>query len=132
MADRGAVLTAMSDFGFGCLGRRFDFAIAQSLFTHLALNSIARCLIEADAVLVPGGRLFATFYENDGGPAAVESRTWKADDGFDFQTHFDRDWYHYVVSDFEYLCRRTHFTVQSKGEWGHPRRQRMLVFTKGL
>ena len=37
-------LVCLDDFQFFSLGAQFDYAIAQSLFTHLPLNRIRRCL----------------------------------------------------------------------------------------
>src|SRR5215469_11012365 len=45
------VLAQMEDFDFQRLGRQFDFAIAQSLFTHLPVNQITRCLMNAERAL---------------------------------------------------------------------------------
>ena len=43
--DKEPQLLATDHFEFGKLGRKFDYAIAQSVFTHLPLNSIIRCLV---------------------------------------------------------------------------------------
>jgi len=61
LAPRRPTVLAMGDFGFERLNQNFDYAIAQSVFTHLSLNSIIRCLVNMDRVLVPGGQFFATF-----------------------------------------------------------------------
>jgi SAM-dependent methyltransferase len=50
-------------FEFDCLERRFDFALAQSLFTHLTFNQIRRCLDRLAPVMSIGGHFFATFFE---------------------------------------------------------------------
>src|SRR3712207_8664912 len=57
---------------FGRFGRQFDYAIAQSVFTHLPLNNIVRCLMEIERALTPGGRFYATFYLNPGGKRKLE------------------------------------------------------------
>ena len=63
LGDRRVHLLCRDDFDCSSFGTTFDFAIAQSLFTHLPWNSIQRCLAEAQKVLAPGGRLYATFFE---------------------------------------------------------------------
>ena len=91
--EKRPVLMAMEHFEFERLGRSFDFAIAQSVFTHLDLNRITRCLMKAEQVLVPGGSFFATIFENPDGK-------WNLDDIEQSETgttHFDRDVYHYDV-----------------------------------
>ena len=42
LAAKNPALVQMDDFGFERLGRQFDVAVAQSVFTHLALNDIVR------------------------------------------------------------------------------------------
>ena len=51
------------EFEFWRFDTSFDFALAQSVFTHLPFNSITRCLAEVARVLKPGGRCFATFFD---------------------------------------------------------------------
>src|SRR5579859_37612 len=62
--DKAPALLASETFEFGKFGRTFDYAIAQSVFTHLSLNSITRCLVEMGKVLKPGGRFYATIHLN--------------------------------------------------------------------
>lgn len=42
-----------------------DYAIAQSVFTHLPENDIRECFEHIREVLVDGGVLYATFYESE-------------------------------------------------------------------
>ena len=42
----------------------------------------------------------------------------------------DRDPYPYGVDVFEWLCEGTGLHVEYLGDWGHPRGQKMLVFTR--
>jgi cyclopropane fatty-acyl-phospholipid synthase-like methyltransferase len=51
-----------SDFTFPYPDGSFDFAIATSLFTHLAPDDAAHYLRETARVLDTGGTLFATFF----------------------------------------------------------------------
>ena len=64
LVDKRPVLTVMADFDFRKLDRQFDFALAQSVFTHLPLNHIIRCLMRMEEALAPGGQFYATIYEN--------------------------------------------------------------------
>ena len=64
LVDKRPVLTVMADFDFRKLDRQFDFALAQSVFTHLPLNDIIRCLMRMEEALAPGGQFYATIYEN--------------------------------------------------------------------
>ena len=49
---------------FDCdFGVKFDYAIAQSVFTHVSLNHIRLCLYRVARQMQPEGRIFATFFE---------------------------------------------------------------------
>ena len=63
LAHKEPVLEVLEDFEFERLGQTFDYAVALSLFTHLPLELVERCLVRVDPVLASGGRLFATFLE---------------------------------------------------------------------
>lgn len=123
------VLAQMEDFELDRLGRCFDFAIAQSVFTHLPINRIARCLSNVTRVLAPHGVLYATFFENERGPHDLEPLRWGTGaDGQVVTTYPDRDPYHYDIETFEWLSRRTGLRLDRVGDWGHPLGQRMLAF----
>jgi len=48
-------LVQMNNFDFSILSTQFDFALAQSLFTHLSWYNIVRCIINVEKALVSGG-----------------------------------------------------------------------------
>lgn len=131
LTGKDATLVEMDDFGFGRLGRAFDVAVAQSVFTHLPLNDIIRCLVNMDGALAPGGRFFATFFENPGGKRNLEPIEQPVAFGHPVTSYFDRDPFHYDVATFEWICTGTGLTVERIGDWGHPRNQRMLRFVRG-
>ncbi|HWO75365.1 MAG TPA: class I SAM-dependent methyltransferase [Bacillus sp. (in: firmicutes)] len=113
------------EFQFYLFNQRFDYAIAQSLFTHLPFNHIHRCLINIDKVLKKGGKFFATFFEtkdkfNLDGITQSE----------DIVTFLDKDPYHYHYSIFPYLIEGLQLKVDYIGDWEHPRNQKMLCFSK--
>ena len=54
------------EFQFEKFETKFDFMIAQSVFTHLFLNIIQKCLYNASRALKPEGRFYATFFEDPG------------------------------------------------------------------
>lgn len=119
-------LVAMSDFGFERLGQTFDMAIAQSVFTHISLNLIMRCIYNLAPVMRSGGTFFATFFENEHGQRYTDSinRGHRV-------THYDRDPFHYHPDTLRWVCEGTGLELEVIGEWGHPRGQRMLAFHKG-
>ncbi len=126
LAEKHPTLVEMDDFGFERLGRQFDYALAQSVFTHLPLNDIIRCLMEMDRALVSGGEFYATFFENERGKFNLGDVNQTAA----VVTHFDRDFYHYDVGTFEWICEGTGLTVEYLGDWQNPVNQKMLVFRK--
>lgn len=125
-------LKTSSDFDLSFLPAKMDFAMAQSVFTHMPLNHIRRCLSQLAPKLESGGVFFAT--------------AWLVPDGWDLAMPFTqpgtlagtpivsfdvRDPYHYRLEDFQYLAAGLPFTLRRVGDWGHPRAQPMLAFERG-
>lgn len=127
LTDRHIHLLCRDDFDFSAFGTSFDFAIAQSVFTHLPWNSILRCLRNVRDVLRPTGRFYATFFEDPDGSHQVTSIR-QTPGGI--VTYPDKDPYHYPFDVFAELARRTGLAVRYLGAWDHPRNQRMMVFTR--
>jgi SAM-dependent methyltransferase len=121
------VLTLMEDFGVERLGQRFDYALAQSVFTHLPLNSIMRCLVGVGRVLTPGGRFYATFFENTQGKQHVEPIVQEPGGITSF---CDADPFHYDFETIARVCEGTGLEAEYIGDWSHPRNQKMLLFTR--
>ena len=130
LADKHPRLVQIEDFNFQALNHTFDYALAQSLFTHLPLNSILRCLVMIETVLRPGGEFYATFFENPHGKSHLAPIPHPRVDGPDFLTYPDRDPYHYDIQTFHWICEGTGLEVESIGEWNHPRDQRLLCFRR--
>src|SRR6266404_861467 len=118
-------LMCIGDFSFGEIGRRFDFALAQSLFTHLNFNHVRRCLEGLAEAMEAGGVLFATFFEAPRN--GLSSGPYRHTPG-DVVTYGAADPYHYRLSDFVYAVQGLPWRVQYIGEWGNPRSQRWLAF----
>jgi len=125
IADRGATLTQDDAFNFSRFGRKFDYAFAQSLFTHLPFNIIMRCLSEMQSALEPGGKFYATFFRNPGprlrsDPIETQYRV----------VYSDHDPYGYDPDMFAWAVEGSLLALNVMGDWGHPRGQEMLVFTR--
>ncbi len=120
------LLLVDGDFAFRKLGQTFDYAIAQSVFTHLPLNTIMRCLVEMAQVLRPGGKFYATIYENPQGKSYLGD----VQQSERVVSHYDRDKYHYDVETLRLACDGTGLTFSYAGDWGHPDNQKMVVFTR--
>jgi SAM-dependent methyltransferase len=116
------VLEVVDDFDVGHIGCSFDFALAQSVFTHLPRNLIELCIAKVGAVLVPGGRFYATFNARRAGEEAMADRS---------NLPFEKDpIYRYEPEILRSLGEDAGLAVDVVADWGHPRSQAMLVFTK--
>lgn len=124
LADRGAHLIANADFDVGRFGQRFDFALAVSLFTHLYLNHIQICLTRVAAVLAPGGRFHATFFEAPT-PAHVAPITQMPGGQV---THYAADPFHQSFRELATLAKNAGLVAERIGDFEHPRAQRMIAF----
>ncbi len=126
LEGKSPLLLVNEDFEFSKLGQTFDYAIAQSVFTHLPLNSIVRCLVEMSRVLRPGGRFYATIYENPQGKTYLG----EIQQSSRVVSYPDRDKYHYDLDTLGSVCEGTGLTMSYGGDWGHPDNQKMVVFTR--
>lgn len=120
-------LERRDDFDFSVFRTRFEFALAQSVFTHLPWNSIQRCLANVGPVLAARGRFYTTFFEDpDGGHRSGPLTHQRGG----ITTHPDANPYHYEYAVFEELADRLGLRVRYLGDWGHPRDQKMIVFSR--
>lgn len=53
------------DFPLTSFGRRFDYLVAQSIFSHASVDQIEQCMAAAADALEPDGRFVATFVVGD-------------------------------------------------------------------
>jgi SAM-dependent methyltransferase len=126
LEDKNPILLVNGAFEFEKLGQTFDYAIAQSVFTHLDLNSISRCLVEMAKVLRPGGGFYATIYENPQGKKFLEDIRQSER----VTSHYDRNYYHYDVETLRAACEGTGLKMEYMGDWGHPDNQKMVRFSR--
>jgi hypothetical protein len=120
-------LLVNTNFQFHLFGVDFDFALAQSVFTHLPFNSIRLCLIELAKCMKLGGKFYATFFEC---PPSQSIEAEIIHQPGSKITYPDRDPYHYWLRDFSYSIERLPWRIDYYGEWQHPRAQKILCFTK--
>lgn len=107
---------------------RFDYAIATSVFTHLPLNHILRCMVEVRKVLSPGACFYATFFEAPTS-AHLDALT-HAPGGI--VTYLDADPYHYGIEEIRWVAGNAGLAAERIGDWNHPRDQRMWSFRDAL
>ena len=109
---------------FDCdFGVKFDYAIANSVFTHISLNHIRLCLYRVAQQLAPSGRFFATFFEAPPGHPIDASlnngRRWT-----------ERNAYFYYRRDLKWAARWADCEMHYIGKWGHPSGKRMVEFRR--
>jgi len=118
VAAKRPVLLALPDFEFERLPTtaRPDVAWAHSLFTHLPMGHIRRCLARRRPVMGRGSVLYATFGEcdepKDNPPEPHDHRLFE-----------------YTLAEMAEVGRATGWHVEHLGKWGHPRGHRMLKLT---
>lgn len=95
--------------------KRPDFAIAQSLFTHLNERDIRSCLRSGRAAMTSGGRFFASFFEV--GESIANPEASGAHPAF-----------RYTRQEMEQLGASTGWTPNYVGDWGHPYVTSMMEF----
>lgn len=116
-------LVCTADFDVSTFDVRFEFALAQSVFTHLSLNQLRLCLNRVGSRMKSGGRFYISFFE--------VSASAQVPDSFchgEITTYAARDPYHYQFHDFEHMAQGTGWRAHYVGEWGHPRRARIMYY----
>jgi cyclopropane fatty-acyl-phospholipid synthase-like methyltransferase len=127
--DRQPHLMENASFELERFGRMFDYLIAQSVFTHLNLDYVGRCLQGVSRVLTRSGRFFATFYEAPQSSFCKPICHGTTDLGpiYSFR---NRSFFHQSVDELRSLAKAAGLTATNLGDWGHPRLQRMMMFEK--
>ena len=111
------------DVTFDC---QVDFAMAQSVFTHVSLNHIRLCLFRVAKVVKPGGSFYATFFER-GSQTPVDAIL-NARNPKPFFTEKNVFWYY--RSDLAWAATIGPWKVDYIGDWGHPANQKMVRFIR--
>ena len=89
-------LFASDQFEFTPVDRPVQIAFANSVFSHLTLNSIFTALLQLQTILAPSGVFYATFF------ALEQGRPWLKPHprnkwGNQFETYPSQDPYHYPL-----------------------------------
>jgi SAM-dependent methyltransferase len=124
LAARGPNLLVDDNFAVNRFDVSFDFALAVSLFTHLPMNHIVRCLVEVRTALAPGGRFFASYFE---APACAHLQPLRHATG-GIVTRYDADPFHHAFDELAWLASIAGLRAQRIGKWAHPRGHSMAMF----
>lgn len=101
------------DFDFS-FATGYDYAIAQSLFTHLTLEDIGQCFRRLAAASSSFSRFYFTFFEGD------DQRN--PSTGSDAHEVW---WYQFAQ--LREVAERNGWTLSYIGNWSHPRDQKMVL-----
>jgi ABC-type polysaccharide/polyol phosphate transport system ATPase subunit len=102
----------------------FDFALADSLFTNLPFNGVARCIAGVARKLKPAGRFYATWFEN---PDPANFDPISHSNGV--ITYPDHEPYHYPFGLIAAVCDAVGATVERVAVTTHPRGETVLVIS---
>ena len=104
--------------------QQFDFMLSISLFTHLPMNIIIRCLSEAKKNLAPLGKYYATFFI---APTSAHIAPITHYPG-GMTSYYDSDPFHYSLEEISLMAGLAGLEVNSIGSWQHPRNQKIVEF----
>lgn len=108
-------------------GVQFDFAIAQSVFTHVSLNHIRLCLYRLGRVMRPGGVFYASFNAQPE-TTPLDHVYNRVEGGRSYLNEQNVFWYH--RSDLLWASQFGQWAFKSEGDYGSPHGQQMVSFTK--
>jgi hypothetical protein len=106
-------------FEFEKLGQKADFAIAQSLFTHLPPSLIDLCFKKLSSWLEDDGVFYATFFQTER----------KIDNP---EKPHDHGYFAYTRTEMCGIGERNGFASNYIGDWNHPRNQVIVEYRKKL
>jgi SAM-dependent methyltransferase len=125
LLDKRPQLLVNDGFEFSRFAIQFDFALAISVFTHLFMNHISRCLVEIRKVLKPNGKFYATFFQ---APHSICLSPILHEPG-SVTTFYDSDPFHYSHDELKMLAANAGLLVELIGDWEHPRSQKMACYS---
>jgi SAM-dependent methyltransferase len=118
--------SANSDFDFGFLNNhKMNYVIAQSVFSHLPLNHLRRCLAQLKPFMECDGQFLMTYFECPPDHNLFEPITHHPGG---IVTHDFMDPFHYKATDLYWAAEQTGWALELIGDWNHPRNQKMAVF----
>ena len=122
--DKQPHLLVTDKFAIKQFQQQFDFMVSISLFTHLPMNIIIRCLQEAQKNLAPHGKYYATFFL---APTSVHLERIDHEPG-GMTSNYDSDPFHYSLEEISLMASLAGLAVNAIGDWQHPRNQQMIEF----
>lgn len=107
-------------------GVQFDYAIAQSVFTHVSINHVRLCLHRLAPRMREGGEFYATFFRK---PLSTPvDHIGPSKRGKPFFNEKNVFW-HYS-EDLAWAAGFGPWRYEYLGDWGHPAKQKMARFVR--
>jgi len=128
MVEKRPNILHNKEFQFYKFNTKFDFMIAQSLWTHLNLNIILKCIVNIKNVLAKNGKCYVTFFENEN--ILNVSKIEQINPTNKLFTNLDSDPYHYTFQTLKNLINEVGLNVEYIGDWDHPRNQKIMLITQ--
>jgi SAM-dependent methyltransferase len=114
-AEKRPQVLISDEFDFVGFSKSPDFALAQSLFTHLSMRDVKKCLRRLKDISTPHCKVYATFFE-------AKKKVWNL-----LSSHSSRR-FEYTVEQMRGMGERTGWKMTYIGDWGHPRNQSLVVY----
>jgi ABC-type polysaccharide/polyol phosphate transport system ATPase subunit len=128
LSDARGHFLSNHEFNLSGIAPGIDFAIAEGFFSRLSLNRVARCIAGVLQRLGPGGRFYATWFDNPD-PASFEPI-----DRGGYPTYSDAEPYHYSYEVLAGICDSlgASATRLDDGVAGrpHPRAESAMLITR--
>jgi len=126
LAHKDARLMVNDKFELSRFETSFDYGISVSLFTHLYMNHIVRCLAGMRKVMTQESRFYVTYFE---APEPVHLEPITHEPG-GYVTTYDANPFHCAFDEMQSLARQTGLEARQIGDWGHPRNQKMICLER--
>lgn len=111
--EKRPLFVVSGDFELSKFNRRPDYALAQSLLTHLTADDVYKCFKSLRKVIADDGKFYATFFEVE---SPVEN----------FLISDAIDCFFYTREQMKTLADIAGWNMHYIGDWGHPRQQKMV------
>jgi hypothetical protein len=116
-AEKAPRIIISDSFEFSRLEQKADFAMAQSLFSHLPPDMINHCFKNLHACLADGGAFYATYFE----VASARKNPSKP---------HDHGYFAYTKQEMLAFGEDNGYSAEYIGDWNHPRDQRVVEYRK--
>ena len=114
--DKRPEIVLSDRFEFSKFSKQPNYAIANSLFTHLSSNDVKLCLSSLKEIAAPNCKFYATYFQTDVKVFHVHS------------SHSSRR-FEYTKSQMLKFGRSTGWRADYIGNWNHPAKQVLVCYT---